>query len=146
MKATVLDMGTKQNRRTLDRMGGVSSVIGAGSRFSGDFGGKENYVVYGHITGNADVEGAVVLEEGASWKGVIKAEYVIIAGTVDGDVIATGKIELDESARVSGNVIGSVIAIAEGAVIEGQMKMTSDKAEITRFIEQRRQSRTSPAG
>lgn len=141
MKATVLDMGTKQNRRTLDRMGGVSSVIGAGSRFTGDFGGKENYVVYGSVIGDSDVEGAVVLEEGGSWKGVIKAEYVIIAGEVDGDVIATGKIELDETARVSGNVIGSVIAIAEGAVIQGQMKMTSDKAEITRFIEQRRQAR-----
>lgn len=143
MKASVLDLGTKTNRRTLDRMGGVSSVIGASSRFRGNFGGKENYVVYGQVEGNSDVEGAVVLEEGASWKGVIKAEYVIIAGTVDGDVIATGKIELDETARVTGNVVGPVIAIAEGAVIQGQLKMTSDADEVTRFIEQRRNTRST---
>ncbi len=136
MKSTVLDLGTKQNRRTLDKVGGVSSVVGAGSSFKGDIKGQENFVIYGQVIGNSDVDGALVLEEDGKWTGTIKAKYVIVAGAVDGDVIAGEKIELAPTAKVTGNVIAPVIAIAEGAVIQGQMKMLGSK-DATHFTDQR---------
>ncbi len=136
MKSTVLDLGTKQNRRTLDRVGGVSTVIGAGSTFKGDLHGKENFVIYGQVEGNSDIEGALVLEEEGKWKGTLKGRYVIVAGAVDGDVIANEKIELAPTAKVTGNVVAPVIAIAEGAVVQGQMKMVGGK-DATHFTDQR---------
>lgn len=139
MKGSVLDLGKKQNRRTLDKVGGVSSVIGAGSEFEGDFKGAGNYVIYGKVTGSSDVKGTIVLEEGGTWNGTIRGENIIVAGTVNGDVLASVKIELAPSAKISGNVLGPVIAIAEGAVIEGQMKMTGN-SDAKRFSEQRSES------
>ncbi|MDH5649969.1 MAG: polymer-forming cytoskeletal protein [Gammaproteobacteria bacterium] len=136
MKGTVLDLGTKQNRRTLDRVGGVSTVIGAGSIFKGDLHGKENYVIYGQVEGTSKIDGAVVLEEEGKWVGTIQGTYVIVAGSVEGDVIATEKIELAPTAKITGNVVAPVIAIAEGAVIEGQMKMVGAK-EVTHYADQR---------
>lgn len=136
MGDAVLDLGKKKQRRTLDKVGGISTVIGAGAVFSGQFKGTENYVIYGTIEGDCDLEGTLVVEEGGNWHGQVKAGNVIIAGNVVGDVIATQKVELAPTARISGSIVGPIVAIAEGAVIEGKIRMTSS-AEPVRFVERR---------
>ena len=52
------------------------------------------------------------------------ATEITIAGNVDGDVRTDGKIEVASTARVRGSLIGRMISVAEGAVIEGEMQMT----------------------
>jgi cytoskeletal protein CcmA (bactofilin family) len=136
MGDSVLDLGKKKQRRTLDRVGGISTVIGAGATFIGQFKGAENYVIYGMIEGDCNLEGTVVVEEGGRWRGNVKAQYVIIAGEVQGDVVAVSKIELAPTARITGSIAGPVVAIAEGAVVEGAITMTSNQQPV-RFIEKR---------
>lgn len=136
MGDTVLDLGKKKQRRTLDKVGGISTVIGAGAVFTGRFKGTENYVVYGTIEGDCDLDGTVVVEEGGVWRGQVKGGNVIIAGDVFGDVIAKIKVELAPSAKVAGSIAGPIVAIAEGAVVEGKIQMTS-AAQPVRFVEKR---------
>jgi cytoskeletal protein CcmA (bactofilin family) len=136
MGDAVLELGRKKQRRTLDKVGGISTVIGAGAVFTGQFKGTENYVVYGTIEGDCDLDGTVVVEEGGVWRGQVKAGNVIIAGNVMGDVVAATKVELAATARISGSIAGPVVAIAEGAVVEGKIRMTSS-AEPVRFVERR---------
>lgn len=132
----VLILGKKKHRRTLDKVGGVSTVIGEDTTFEGNFSGTENIVVYGRVKGDCNLQGTVVVEEGAHWKGTLSAENVIIAGRVQGEVIATGKLELAHTAKIIGELRGPVIAVAEGAVIEGNMHMT-EKSELMRYVEKR---------
>ena len=61
----------------------------------------------------------------------------IIAGTIDGDIVAAGQVEISDTARISGTVSGEAIAVAEGAVVEGVMKTTGQSAP-QGFIEKRR--------
>lgn len=136
MGDAVLDLGKKKQRRTLDKVGGISTVIGAGAVFVGKFRGTENYVVYGLIEGDCELDGTVVVEEGGRWHGQISASNVIIAGEVKGDVVATTKVELAPTARIAGSISGPVVAIAEGAVVQGSIKMTSS-AQPVRFVERR---------
>ncbi len=136
MGDAVLDLGRKKQRRTLDKVGGISTVIGAGATFTGQFKGTENYVVYGTIEGDCDLDGTVVVEEGGNWRGQVKASNVIVAGNVFGDVIGTTKVELAPTAKITGSIAGPVVAIAEGAVVEGKIKMTS-AAQPVRFVEKR---------
>jgi len=136
---SVLFLGKKKHRRTLDKVGGVSTVIGAGSKFVGEISGKENIVIHGEIDGNCDLQGTVVVEEGAKWVGIIKASNVIIAGMVQGEIVATEKLELASSAVIEGNLTGPVIAVAEGAVIKGNMHMSSG-SEVTHFTDKRSSS------
>jgi len=136
MNHSVLKLGTKKHRRTLDKVGGISTVIGAGSKFVGEISGEENIVIHGEIDGDCDLQGTVVVEEGAKWKGTVKASNVIIAGLVEGDVIATEKLELASTAVIEGNLSGPVIAVAEGAVIKGGMRMT-DRKDVTHFTDKR---------
>ena len=59
-----------------------------------------------------------------------------IAGTVEGDVIGEQRVEISGTARVTGSLAGHSIAVAEGAVIEGDIKVRSGTAPIT-FQEKR---------
>jgi len=66
----------------------------------------------------------------------VRARHVIVAGQVEGDIIASGRVEITDSARITGTVSGEAIAVAEGAVVEGIMK-TTGPARPTEFVEKR---------
>ena len=61
---------------------------------------------------------------------------LVIAGTVEGDIIATDRVEIRPPARIFGSVSAARIAIGEGAVIEGEIHMTGG-AQPHRFEEKR---------
>ncbi|MCJ7590245.1 MAG: polymer-forming cytoskeletal protein, partial [Woeseiaceae bacterium] len=61
---------------------------------------------------------------------------VIVAGHVEGDIVARGKVEITNTARIAGTVTGEAIAVAEGAVVEGVMK-TTGQAKPIGFVEKR---------
>ena len=90
----------------------------------------------GSVDGDCDIEGSVTLAAGARWIGTIRATDVIVAGEVDGDVVASGRVEVSGTGRISGSLVGHSIAVAEGAVIEGEIRVTSG-LEPTRFEEKR---------
>ena len=127
---------TGQYRRTLDKVGQISTVVGVNSSFKGTFSGADSYVICGDVEGNCHIDGPVVMEKGSYWKGDIHAETVIIGGELYGDAHATRKLEVASTGRVSGNLRSPSIAIAEGAVIEGDVDMVGE-AEIKRFTEKR---------
>ena len=84
------------------------------------------------------LHGTVTLAKEGLWKGTIRAENVIVAGHIEGDIIASGKVEITDSARINGTVSGEAIAVAEGAVVEGVMK-TTGPAEPLEFVEKRQE-------
>jgi len=98
--------------------------------------GSGDVHVSGHIDGDCDLEGTVSLAKNGYWNGTIKAGNVVVAGHVEGDIIASGRVEITETARIAGTVAAEAIAVAEGAIVEGVMK-TSTQAEPTGFIEKR---------
>ncbi len=122
-------------RRSVDDMGDITTVIGPGSKIVGSLSGKGNYAISGSVEGDCNLDGSVLLQEQGEWKGVLSARVVVIAGQIDGQIAATEKLELTRSARVRGDVKSPVIAIAEGAVLDG--KITMEGADITRFEEKR---------
>jgi cytoskeletal protein CcmA (bactofilin family) len=124
-------------RRILDDAGETTTLIGAGSTFRGDFTGQGSFIVGGTVIGDCDVDGTVTLSLGGSWQGNLRAHDIVIAGSVQGEVTASGKLEIGATARVEGTISGAEIAIAEGAVIHGGMHMTG-AARVTRFTEKRK--------
>ena len=68
--------------------------------------------------------------------GSIRADNVVVAGHIEGDITAKGKVEITNTARIAGTVTGEAIAVAEGAVVEGVMK-TTGQSEPLEFVEKR---------
>jgi cytoskeletal protein CcmA (bactofilin family) len=123
-------------RRLSDSANGPTTYIASGSKISGNLSGEGAYVFCGVVEGDCQIKGPVTLAEGGRWKGTLRATDVVIAGTVDGDVVAVNRVEIAGTARVAGSLAGASIAVAEGAVIEGEIKVTSGNAPM-RFEEKR---------
>jgi cytoskeletal protein CcmA (bactofilin family) len=77
-----------------------------------------------------------MLARGALWKGTIRAGNVIVSGHVEGDISASGRVEITDTAKITGTVSAQAIAVAEGAIVEGVMKTTS-QSEPVGFVEKR---------
>jgi cytoskeletal protein CcmA (bactofilin family) len=112
-------------RRILDGSAGAMTYIAPTTKITGKITGKGPYVFCGEIDGECDIDGAVTLAAGSKLKGTLRAGDVVVAGIVDGDVIAGHRIEVSETAHITGSLAGKSIAVAEGAVIEGDIKVTN---------------------
>lgn len=126
-------------RRLTDRSSGHATLVSEGCIVTGHVASKGDFHVSGEVQGDCNIDGTVTLAKSGRWHGTVNAGHVIVAGTVEGDIAATGSVEILDSARISGTVSGKAIAVAEGAVVEGQMKTTGN-ADPTEFVEKRSQS------
>jgi len=129
-------MNETRRRRTRDRSSGTATLISEGCRVSGVITGNCDFQVNGEVEGDCEIDSTLTLARNGLWKGTIQAGNVIIAGHVEGDIIASGRVEITDTARITGTVSASAIAVAEGAVVEGVMKTTSQSEPIG-FIEKR---------
>ena len=87
------------------REGVVSGFVGSGTTVSGDAEFKGMLRVDGHFTGRIRSEkGSLIVSAG----GVVDAEIEVasakINGNVNGDIVASQRIEFGRSARVRGNI------------------------------------------
>jgi len=123
-------------KRRIQDTNGPTTYVAASTTIVGTIAGKGAYVFCGTVQGDCAIGGPVTLAAGAHWTGTLKASDLVVAGVVEGDVIAQGRVEILGTARVSGSLSGNSIAVAEGAIIEGEIKVTSG-AEATTFQEKR---------
>jgi cytoskeletal protein CcmA (bactofilin family) len=123
-------------RRIQDSGSGPTTFVAASTKIVGTISGKGPYVFCGTIEGNCEIEGPVTLAEGGTWQGTLRATDVVVAGTVKGDVIARQRVEVAGTARIIGSLAGNSIAVAEGAIIDGEIKVTSGAPPV-KFEEKR---------
>lgn len=132
-KEPTINMATNKGRRTLDAVNGFTTSVGPDSVFKGSISGTGHGIILGHVEGDSDVEGTLVVGETGVWHGNIFAENVVIAGKVEGNIVAKEKIDVVSTARVHGSLTSPFIAIAEGAIHEGEIHM----AKVKRYTDQR---------
>ena len=129
-------MSNSKKRRLRDSAGGPGTLISEGCKIEGLLTGSGNFMVNGEIEGECDIDGSVTLASGGYFKGLLKAKSVIVAGTVDGDIVVSGQVEISDTAKITGTVSGEAIAVAAGAVVEGVMK-TTGRSNPQEFVEKR---------
>jgi cytoskeletal protein CcmA (bactofilin family) len=102
------------------------TVIGVESVVVGDIRGAGQFVVSGEVHGDAEIAGSLNLAVTGVWNGNIRAERAVIAGKITGGVTVLGKLEIGYTAVIRGKVSARSIAIAKGAIIDGDIEVTSD--------------------
>lgn len=101
----------------------VTSVIGPGINWLGDLRGSGGIRIEGTITGEIAISGLVVVgESGKVECDQLKADTVIIAGTVKGNITCQ-KLDIRSSGKVWGDVVTSSFSSEDGAFFRGQMRM-----------------------
>ncbi|HEY0943461.1 MAG TPA: polymer-forming cytoskeletal protein [Steroidobacter sp.] len=129
-------MADTPRRRLADRVSSSPTLIGTGSRFTGDLECDSDLMVSGTVIGDGDVRGALTLSDGGRWQGEIRAGNAVIAGEIQGSVSVAEKLELRASARIKGSLRARTIAVAKGAIIDGDMAVTSG-SPVMHFEEKR---------
>ena len=101
----------------------ITTVIGSGITWKGDLSGTGGVRVEGALEGDVALRGLLVVSEsGKVTSQTLRANLVIVAGVVRGDIIAE-KVEIRRTGRVWGNVVTAAFATEEGSFLRGQIRM-----------------------
>ena len=101
----------------------VTSVLGPGVVWKGQLSGSGGVRVEGAFEGEINLRGLLVVgESGRVTCQQLRANVVIVAGAVRGDIIAE-KLEIRSTGRVWGNVVTAAFSTEEGAFLRGQVRM-----------------------
>lgn len=133
-------MSESPKRRLLDEIGTSPTFVAEGCELTGDLHTRGPIVVCGAVRGNGHIGGALRMSAQASWTGELHAHHAIIAGQITGRLVISGKLEIGSTAIIRADVVARSIAVAKGAVIEGQVTVTSGESVIE-FEEKRNAAR-----
>jgi cytoskeletal protein CcmA (bactofilin family) len=104
-----------------------TTVIGKGIHIRGRLTGSAPIEIWGSLEGVTGTEGSFRVREGGRVDGEIAAAEVVVEGRVEGKISAEHRVELRPTARVQGDVVAKKVAIAEGAVFDGRIRMSSEQ-------------------
>lgn len=111
----------------------IKTLIAQGTHINGDLkfedGLRVDGEVHGAIHATSDGGSLLVISEGAVAEGGLKADHVIINGTVKGPVEAREVLELQPKARIEGDVQYVALEMHQGATILGQLRPMGSAAK-----------------
>jgi cytoskeletal protein CcmA (bactofilin family) len=125
-----------QKRRFLERTSAAPTFIGAESVVVGNVRGRGQFVVSGEVQGDGELAGGLNLSVTGSWRGNIHAQQAVIAGKITGSLKVVDNLEIGNTAVIRGKVSARTVAIAQGAIVDGEIEVTSG-APVVRFEEKR---------
>lgn len=86
---------------------------------------KASVQINGTVIGDVLVEASLVVGQGGSVKGSVSSNFLLVAGTIEGNVTAKEQLHVTKSAIITGDIECGSIIIDEGAVLNGHFKTTS---------------------
>ncbi|MGE0115168.1 MAG: polymer-forming cytoskeletal protein [Steroidobacteraceae bacterium] len=96
------------------------SVLSAELTIEGKIEGAGHVRIAGRFKGDVHVQGNVTIEQGAQVTGEVKAEVVIIAGQLDGNVDASTRVELLTTGLLNGDLKAGSLTVAAGSRMRGR--------------------------
>jgi cytoskeletal protein CcmA (bactofilin family) len=105
-----------------------ASILGPTLYFKGDLSAEEDLLIQGRVEGSITHTQRLTVGPQGTVKANIKAQLIIVEGTVDGDLQAEKSVFVKETAKVCGNIYAPTVSIIEGANFSGSIDMDGKKA------------------
>ena len=100
------------------------SVLGTAVVFQGDINGQEDLILRGQFRGKISLPGNdLMVAEGGLVEAEVRVRNISVRGEVNGNIAASGKITIERTGRVKGDLSASVISIEDGAQFRGSVKV-----------------------
>ena len=113
--------------------GNLSGFVGAGTVVTGEANFKAMMRVDGHLSGRVNSSsGTLIVGANGTVDANIEVAIAILHGTVNGDIIATQRLELGRAAKLNGNIQTASLMIEPGALFEGSCKMIKVNADASK--------------
>jgi cytoskeletal protein CcmA (bactofilin family) len=106
------------------------TTLGPSLTVTGDITSQEDIVVHGTVKGTITMrQGALVIAPQGTAEASVEGSMITVQGTVSGDLSASDKLELAETAKVSGTIMTPSLVLRDGAVFNGMVDMATQKAK-----------------
>ncbi len=115
----------REEEQVVQRGGELNALLGRGSTFEGKLTFEGQVRIDGRFVGQVLTRDTLVVGEGGQVQAEINAGTVVIAGHVEGTIVATQLVHLAATARVKGNLETPMLAVDKGAQFNGALKMES---------------------
>lgn len=123
--------------RTTDQ--GGMNLLGKGAVFNGELKVNGSVRIDGDFEGHMEVSESVIVGATGKIKGDIAAKDAVIGGTVDGNIKASDKIELQTGSHLSADIVCRGLKVEDGVFFEGNCKMSSEQLDKGTKTETKRQ-------
>jgi cytoskeletal protein CcmA (bactofilin family) len=104
-----------------------STLIGKSVSIRGELTGSEDLFLDGKFDGSVTLTGSrLTIGPNAHVTADLNVRDVVIFGLVEGNIHATGRIELRQTAIVNGDIHAGRLSIEESASIRGRVELTGN--------------------
>jgi cytoskeletal protein CcmA (bactofilin family) len=113
--------GKKRKRKTsrIDTLVGQHTIVEGDVKFAGGL--HIEGIIRGNVIAENDGSSMLQLSEHGRIEGEVNVPYIVLNGTVKGDVRSGVHIELLSKSQVTGNVYYNLIEMAIGAEVNGKL-------------------------
>lgn len=106
---------------------GEFALIGKSVVIKGELSGSEDLYLDGRVEGSIELrDHSLTVGPNGVVKANVSAKGVIVQGKLDGSIIATDRVELRQSATVTGDLSTQRISIEEGAFLKGKVDVQKE--------------------
>jgi cytoskeletal protein CcmA (bactofilin family) len=107
-----------------------STVIGKSVVIRGEISAKEDLYL------DCDIEGAITLSDSCLTLGPdariianVTVRDLVVFGSLSGNIQASGRVELRQSASVTGDIVAARLSIEESAMLKGRVELKTGSAQ-----------------
>ncbi len=118
------------------RGGELNTIVGKGTVVEGDMKVKNSLRIDGLVKGNVNTTDTIIVGKDGEVEGRVRAKHLLLGGKVKGNVFASGRVFLESTASVFGDIKAVRLVVDEGAIFDGKCTMNEiEKTEDTKIRE-----------
>jgi cytoskeletal protein CcmA (bactofilin family) len=99
------------------------SILGPTLHFKGELHADEELLIKGRIEGSITHSQRVTVCPEGTVTANVRAQVIVVEGTVNGDLQADKSVMVKETAKLRGNIVAPTVSIVEGAHFTGGIDM-----------------------
>jgi cytoskeletal protein CcmA (bactofilin family) len=104
------------------------SILGPTLHFKGELHADEEVLIKGRIEGSITHSQRITVCSEGTVTANVRAQVIVVEGTLDGDLQAEKAVMVKETARLRGNISAPSVSIVEGAHFTGGIDMDKKAA------------------
>lgn len=120
----------RRGPRRSPRPDDLTAFVDEGSEMEGRYSFRGTAMLNGRFTGEVTTADTLIVGEHGVVKATIHAGTVIVSGEITGEIVATQRVELRPTARVSGQIETPVLSVEDGAMLDGRCHMSPAKPDV----------------
>jgi cytoskeletal protein CcmA (bactofilin family) len=114
---------SKKDKVSLDQQA-ISTLICEGSTISGNINAPAVARIDGHITGDVNITGGLILGEKGLIDGNVITKELIVYGTVSGN-IKVQSLEIKSTGKITGDIETGTLVVETGGLYNGRLAMAT---------------------